>query len=269
MAAPARPARNDADYLLEDLESAQSWHFWFRNRERLVLWALRKFFPRATSVLDLGCGSGAMSEAVSASSSAVRALGCDCYLRSLVWARRHRPGLRLVSADARRLPARGGFDAILALDVIEHLDDDEEALREMRLALAPGGGLVLTVPQHAWLWSGVDDFSHHRRRYSRRELVEKVRRSGFEILRCTSFFAATLPAQLAARRRGSTRPFDPAAELRLPRTANRALHWLLQPELLLIRWGVRLPIGGSLLLVARTDGRAAIRGGSPSGPRRQ
>jgi len=70
---------------------------------------------------------------------------------------------------------------VAIFDVLQHLDDDVAMLEALRSAIVPGGGLVITVPQHQWLWSAVDEFSHHRRRYGRRGLVERIRQAGFRV----------------------------------------------------------------------------------------
>jgi SAM-dependent methyltransferase len=177
--------------------------------------------------------------------------GCDIRLEAVRYARQRLHDVRLFQADIRRLPVRGRLDAITALDVIEHLDDDEEALAEMFRTLNPGGGLLVTVPQHPWLWSAVDEFSRHRRRYSRADVLAKMHAAGFRVLRCTSFFSSTLPLVALRRFQPRRQVFDAASELRIPGVLNAAAAALLQPEWLLIRAGVSLPIGGSLMIVAQ------------------
>src|SRR4029079_5771260 len=119
----------------------------------------------------------------------------------------------------------------------------------------PGGGAIITVPQHRSLWSALDDFSHHKRRYSRNELIEKTRRAGFEVVHATSFVTLLLPVLMVARRRQrDPRDVDPVAELQLPRPVNAVWGAGSAAERMLItrRWS--LPAGGSLLVVARRPG---------------
>jgi len=125
-------------------------------------------------------------------------------------------------------------------------------LAQMRGAVRAGGGVILLVPQHPRLWSAMDDVAHHVRRYTRRELVGKVRRAGFEVERATSFVSSLLPAMIASRaaRRLSRKPYDPVAELR-PGALNGVLERILDGERRLIERGVSLPAGGSLLVVGR------------------
>jgi SAM-dependent methyltransferase len=241
----------DADYLFDDLVDAEASHFWFRARRRLVLWAIQSYFPRPGSLLDVGCGTGFMLGELRGASPDVTLAGCDVRLEAVRHARRQLQDVYLIQGDVLRLPLRRQFDVITALDVIEHLDSDQGALAEMFNALKPGGGLLVTVPQHQRLWSEVDEFSCHRRRYSRADLLAKMSIAGFEVLRCTSFFFSTLPLVALHRLRATRRAFDPAAELRISPLINRTAAALLQPEWMLIRAGVNLPIGGSLMVVAR------------------
>jgi len=238
-------------YRRTELMEAEQWHFWFRARRRLVLWSIERFFPGNASLLDVGCGTGFVLEGVRARHPEMALAGCDVADDMAALTSRRVPDALVFGAMAAALPFEEEFGMITALDVIEHIDDDRAALAGMYRALRPGGGLVLTVPQHPSLWSRVDDFSGHHRRYTRAELMDKVRTAGFEFVRNTSFFTTTLPIIAASRRRPARRAFDPLAELRIPRSVNRLLDWLMMCEEAVIRWGVSLPVGGSLLLVAR------------------
>jgi SAM-dependent methyltransferase len=153
--------------------------------------------------------------------------------------------------DARRIPYDSEFDLVGAFDVIEHIDEDEQVLAQAHRALKPGGGLLLTVPQHRFLWSASDDYAYHKRRYSRGELLAKLRHAGFTVKCCTSFVTLLLPALMVSRLRNrSSQDFDPEAEFRLSPMLNRVLAAVMSAERTLIRSGVRLAAGGSLLVAA-------------------
>ena len=150
--------------------------------------------------------------------------------------------------DARRIPFENEFDVIGAFDVLEHIDEDEAVLVQMHEALVSGGGIILTVPQHPWLYSSFDELSGHRRRYTRRDLLRKLRAAGFDPLHVTSFTSFALPLLAASRLR---RPqIDLERELSIPGLFNRALLAVASLEQAVIRSGVSLPAGGSLLAVA-------------------
>jgi SAM-dependent methyltransferase len=181
----------------------------------------------------------------------LRVVAGDSLIEGLEFASRRSPGQSFIQCDIRALPYEAEFDAVGAFDVLEHLDDDQGVLREMHRVMRPNGGLIVTVPQHRALWSAADEFSHHRRRYSRRELVRKLQAAGFRIRRVTSFMTFVLPVLFAARmgkRRVSD--FDPVAELHISRMVNSALAAICGVETALIRQGMSWPVGGSLMAIA-------------------
>jgi len=90
-------------------------------------------------------------------------VGAEQHIAGLRRARERLPEVEFVQLDARNLPYKSEFDAIGAFDVIEHIEEDIEVIRSARAALVKNGILVVTVPQHAWLWSGADEHAHHKR----------------------------------------------------------------------------------------------------------
>ena len=87
----------------------------------------------------------------------------------------------------------GWADAVLLLDVLEHLDDDVAALVTARRALRPSGLLVITVPAYRWLWSGHDVALGHRRRYTARELSRVVERAELAVVHASYFNTLLFP----------------------------------------------------------------------------
>src|SRR5207244_4418501 len=105
-----------------------------------------------------------------------------------VHARRLGPGLHYMVGDLGALPlAPAAFDVVLALDVLEHLDDDATALAEAARLLKPGATLVVTVPALPSLWGAQDVVSHHRRRYTKRTLRALFARAGLPAPELTYF----------------------------------------------------------------------------------
>ncbi len=233
------------------LASLEARNFWFRGRNALIVWAMKRYFPQTRSFLEVGCGTGYVLSGIASAFPDAALVGSELYSDALRFAAQRVPRAEFMQMDARRIPYEDEFDAIGAFDVIEHIEQDEQVLGAMVRALRPGGGLLLTVPQHPWLWSVSDDYACHVRRYTARELHAKVRAAGLRVLRSTSFVSFLLPAMLASRRRGSVgRSFDPVDELRIGAAANGALHAVLEAEVAMIRMGLSFPVGGSRLIVA-------------------
>ena len=234
------------------LATLEEGHFWFRARNELIVQVLRRYFPRARNMLEIGCGTGYVLRGVTRAQPELRVSGSEIFLEGLAFAAQRLPDADLFQMDARRIPYENEFDLIGAFDVVEHIEEDERVLREIHRALKPGGGAILTVPQHPWLWSEQDESACHVRRYKRRELTDKLRAAGFGILFSSSFVSLLLP-MLAASRRRKRKPVgsaDLGREFNPPAIINSALYHVLRLESLLIRAGVRFPVGGTRLVVA-------------------
>lgn len=237
----------------DDIEEIAEDNFWFRARNRLLVWALRTYFPSARSFLEIGCGGGVVLHEMALHFPGLSLAGGEVQARGLALARRRLPNVKLFQMDARYVPFEDEFDVVGAFDVLEHINEDEAALEQMHKAAAPGGGILLTVPQHEFLWGPIDDYSAHKRRYTHMGLVKKVERTGFKVVRATSFVSFLLPAMFVSRMKGRLfrYPTDPAAELKIPPLLNQLFLKIMSVERWCIQAGLSFPAGGSLLLVAR------------------
>jgi SAM-dependent methyltransferase len=242
-----------SSHYFAQLSEVEANHFWFRSRNGLIQWALRRHFPTAKTFLEVGCGTGFVLSGLRSRYPEIHAMGTDIFTEGLNVSKSRLPGTELFQMDARCMPFDSEFDVIGAFDTLEHIEDDKKVLQEFFRSCKPGGGIILTVPQHPSLWSAADEHAFHKRRYTRRELISKIRDSGFEPLRVTSFVFFLLPLMLASRRRRQKldSTFDNLAEFRIRPALNRTLEWILFLEKLLIETGISLPAGGSLLAVAR------------------
>jgi SAM-dependent methyltransferase len=235
------------------LDLQQERSFWFRERNALILDLLARYFPRARKVLEAGCGTGFVLSGIRATNPAMRCVGGELFLSGLRAAKRRLGSeVLLLQMDARRIPFREEFDVVAAFDVLEHIEDDRAALAEIFQAVRPGGGILLSVPQHPFLWSRADDIACHKRRYRRSELAAKAREAGFEVLFQTSFVSTLLPAFILQRLLESlNRDAISGAGLTPPAPINALLGAALAGERFLIRHGLGLPVGSSRFLVAR------------------
>jgi ubiquinone/menaquinone biosynthesis C-methylase UbiE len=226
--------------------------FWFQTRNALIIWALRRFFGSATRILEVGVGTGFVLRAVRQAFPTAELWGSDLHVEGLRYAgARLKADAALVQVDARSMPFREHFDVVCAFDVIEHISDDVRVLDEMHRVLRGRGGIVLTVPQHAFLWSPADAAAGHARRYGVRELAAKARHAGFDVVYQTSFISLLLPvmylSRLRSRRSGR---YELAGELKVHPALNRLFRLVSAVEGGAIRCGIRFPAGGSQLLIA-------------------
>jgi SAM-dependent methyltransferase len=248
------------------LAALEARSFWFRGRNELILWALKRYAGEVSSFLEIGCGTGFVLSAVGAAYPNARLSGSEVLVAGLESAARRLPAATLYQMDALRIPFRDEFDVIGAFDVIEHIADDEAVLAQIAAALRPGGSFLATVPQHPRLWSRQDEHARHVRRYRAGQLRRRVQDAGLEIVRMTSFVSLLLPFLVVSRLRMGTRPaaaaFDPLDEVATPALFNALFSPVMALERALIRRGVSFPAGGSLLLVGRKP--PATRTGDPA-----
>jgi SAM-dependent methyltransferase len=237
--------------LFRQLAELEPTSWWFRTRNDLIERTVRTHFSSAKRVLEVGCGTGYTMLALQRAVPEAELTGTELFEEGLTYARERLPDVRFEQLDAMTMDYRGAFDLICAFDVLEHIGDDEGVLRAFHRAIAPGGGVVVTVPQHPVLWSEADVYAHHERRYRRPQLVGRLRDAGFEVVRVTSFVTLLAPLMVASRLRerfGAS--FDPLGEFAIPRGLDRAFEKVARAEQRLLARGASLPFGGSLLAVA-------------------
>ena len=162
-------------------------------------------------VLDAGCGWGTTLDGVER--AGYRAVGADISRRAL--AELDRPGRELVELDLTR-PLPGGiepFDAVLALDVIEHLDDDRGTVARLGELARVGGMVVVSVPALPDLWTEFDAIQGHRRRYLPARLLEAFEGTGLDVDRVFWWGGWMVPLLRLSRGNPRSRPGDSAAEV--------------------------------------------------------
>jgi len=227
-------------------------HWWFRARRRIVADVADRYIPHNRGpVLDVGCGTGGMVPVLSRFGPVT---GLDSSPKACAAARKTHGCPVIEASFPCELGHAGSFAMITAFDMLEHVEDDAQALNAMYRALMPGGHVCVTVPAHMWLWSRHDDANQHRRRYARRELFRKMSNAGFRI-QFYSFFNTWLsPAVLLIRlaqkavtpvRQG---PSD-SSDFRMPPSpVNALLESIMASERFWLRRGA-LPCGVSIIAV--------------------
>lgn len=230
-------------------------HWWFVARRRIFLSVLDRYFQQSHTntgrILDIGCGTGTMltylsrygdAEGVDVDEDAIR----YCQARGLT---------HVSQAGADHLPFPDDtFGLVTALDVIEHIDDDQAAFREALRVLRPGGDFLLAVPAYGFLWGRQDDISLHKRRYVAREIREGLTSAGFEVVRLTYINAILFPAIAAVRllRRVLPKPATLESDFSFP--APRPLNSLLGQVFGSERFFLKrfdIPFGVSIMALAR------------------
>lgn len=241
------------ELVYHQMADVEGRHWWFAGRRAIIDDVLTRLEPTPRGrVLEVGCGCGG-NFSMLAKYGELWATDTDD--TALGYARRS----GLARVDYGRLPdsmptGLEPFDLIVLLDVLEHVDEDVEALRRLRPLLRPGGRLLATVPAYRFLWSPHDTLHEHKRRYVRQDLRRRVESAGYLVRRLTYFNTLLLPAVLVGRLLQSVFHRAPESDLQVPAApVNRTLTALFASERRLLR-AMDLPAGVSLLLVGEPRG---------------
>lgn len=238
-------------------KNAQS-SFWVSSRNRLFKNIVqRNMSPTGkTKFLEIGCGTGDFIQQIVQNEN-LEITGSEIYLKGLLYAKKNLPNVDFIQFDVTQGIVGAEFDLMVAFDVIEHIENDVAALSNINKMLTKNGVLIVSVPQHMFLWSSLDEIVKHKRRYSRRELVTKLQENGFNISYVTSFLFALFPLMLISRMLDNGQDKTQSEEVALEKrvTFPKALNWIfdlfMRVDEALILLGVSLPFGGTLVVVAR------------------
>ncbi|WGS54149.1 class I SAM-dependent methyltransferase [Paraburkholderia sp. D15] len=239
----------------ERLAEVEERNFWFRARNRLIVWAASRYMTPGAHFCEIGCGTGYVLSGLANAFPATQFSATEIYPEALTFAAGRVPRASFYQMDARHIPFVREFSVMGAFDVIEHIEEDERVLSEMHRALVPAGHVILTVPQHPFMWSQQDEQACHVRRYRAAEIRQKLQDAGFTVRLMTSFVSLLFPLMYLTRRRPRVddADYDITADLRLGRVTNGILEGVMAVESAFIRWGLRIPFGGSLLIVAQKN----------------
>lgn len=171
--------------------------WWNRALRNIVLSYLKKYSKvKHGLLLDVGFGTGFLLEKLK---SDWKTFGIDNSKFAVAMAQqRGLKNIKLASADKIPFPANF-FDAILVLDVLEHIKNELPVLEEIRRVLKPGGIVVFNNPAYQFLWSYHDETAKHFRRYTTSEFSSKLQKSGFQILKLTYINFFLFPIALVHR----------------------------------------------------------------------
>jgi SAM-dependent methyltransferase len=235
----------------EAMHALETNHWWFRGRRRVLLDFLHAGVGTAAApprILDYGCGTGGNTWAYA---SLGEVIGIEPDHGAIVLAGA-RGGARFCRAGGTQLPFRAAvFDAVVASDVLEHIEDDRGAVAEVVRVLKPGGAFIFSVPAHPWLFSEHDAALLHFRRYRRSALRQLLEGGGLKIQRLSYWNAVLFPVVFLRRLLGKLRrPAQAHSDTRqAPWIVNESLASLLTAEAAVLRQ-VSLPWGVSLVGIA-------------------
>lgn len=217
-------------------KEVEDWHWWYRVRRDILDQQLGGLgLAAGARLLDVGCGTGGAALTLARHG---RAVALDRSLESFRLSMDRPYRHRVVASASASLPfADGSFDVVCALDILEHLDDDAAAARELARVCKPAGHVIAYVPAYSILWGYNDDYSHHKRRYVKSQLSDILESAGFAIRESGYFNAVLFLPTLAARlvQRAVPRLTNGMEHGTTPSPLNRLLASLFRLELPLLR----------------------------------
>lgn len=241
----------------EDMARVQDRHWWFAARREILREQLRALrLPTDAQILEVGSGTGANLALLAQFGSVT---GLEMSAEAIASARSRgleQPGrvtLRQGRCPEDLASLQQSFDLVCLFDVLEHIDNDREALEALRASLKPGGRILISVPAYQWLWSGHDEALHHRRRYRLGELAKLCADCGLAVTTSSYFNTVLFPVAVVGRvmdrllgRRQSSGSAVPAAPV------NAGLRTVFAFERHLLG-RVPLPFGLSIFVVAHAQ----------------
>lgn len=176
--------------LIQQYPELEAKHFWWVSRREFVSGLIGTGGEARGNALDVGCGSGVLAGELAASGATVTGIDVASHPE---WSSRGSVVFR--EGDYLDLASgMGVFDTVLALDVMEHIEDESLFVARLKENVRPDGHVIVTVPAYRWLWSRHDEVNQHFRRYTKSRLRRVLTAGGFNVSRCGYiFFGLVLP----------------------------------------------------------------------------
>lgn len=236
------------------LECSSLWknYWWKQGRDFAAKFLLKKFLKpnKKNKILDAGCGLGETSKKFAVFGQVT---GIDSAPEAIKLAKKN--GLKKAKVmDLTNLSfPENSFEAVTAFDVLEHIENDQQAIRETFRVLKNKGIFLLTVPAYNWLWSEHDEALGHKRRYTKRQIEKKLKKSGFAVFKSSYIISSfLLPIALFRfwRKISKQEKVPKTSYVVLPDFLNFFLAQILKLEGILVQ-AINLPFGVSLICVVR------------------
>lgn len=234
------------------LYKAEINHWWYRGRRKFIHYLIGKYKNSSHNlkVLDVGCGTGALLGEL--------AYYCDVFgldfSDKAVSFCRERGIANVTKGLVQSIPFNDcSFDFVLAMDVIEHIKDDDKAIRELYRVLKPGGVVIIFVPAFMFLWGVTDVVSQHFRRYTKREIQKKITKENFSIVRGTYFNTLLFTPILLVRWFTKLLPiqYRPSHEVGMKNgIMNKVFDIIFNLEIKLLNF-INFPFGVSVAIIAK------------------
>lgn len=242
-----------SEKLLKTFYKVEVQHWWWRGRRNILKTFLAKYEGKENTILDAGCGTGSTIQFLSDYGVTY---GVDVSSVATNFCRKR--GLKHIKkGDVSKLPYDDNFfDIVSCMDVLEHIEHDEKAVKEIFRILKPGGEMLLTVPALPFIFSDHDRAQGHFRRYSRSDVKQLLESNGFTEKRTTHFNVLLSFPIILIRLLSRFKPFAKAADFDSKlnydiykiKIVNDMLSFIFSLEAILLQ-NMDLPFGVSILAI--------------------
>jgi 2-polyprenyl-3-methyl-5-hydroxy-6-metoxy-1,4-benzoquinol methylase len=243
---------NTQDYNLDEytveidkIANAEQNHFWFKSRRNLIRQVFNKFISKKDNVIEIGAGTGNIAKMLSAegynlSIGEIHPNGIEYALKN------NDKNLPIYQFNIMNNPFKNHFDVVGLFDVLEHIEDDRLAIKNIYNMLSDNGKIVLTVPAHMWLWCDEDEVSNHFKRYEVNNLRKLLKDEGFTVKYATNFFISIVPLLYLRTKNKSS------DEITINPIINFILSIISNIENKILKF-ISSKIGGSIIIVAEKN----------------
>ncbi|MCL4354079.1 class I SAM-dependent methyltransferase [Patescibacteria group bacterium] len=237
--------------LYDELYLLEEKHWWHLAKRDICLKLLRKYLSKKNSkILDIGCGTGKNIEALSEFGEI---WGIDISKNAISYCKkRGLKNVKLAKAEETGFK-ENSFDAIVLLDVLEHVDDTK-TIKEIFRILKPGGLVLITVPAYSWLWSKWDEVLHHKRRYTKKSLIKLFDDGKFNNMYASYAFSYLLiPAYVIRKIKSVFLKKDYPSDFKLSsKSINSTMFFVSKTEHFFSKRGL-VPFGTSIIYLGRKN----------------
>jgi len=239
---------------IKEYEQLEKYYWWFVGRRQVIEGVLKKYFlGRQLKILDWGCGPGGNFHFLEKHGQVLGVDASDEAIRAC-----REKGIQNVIKAGNLNEFKSGikFDLIANFDVLEHIQEDEKFLSDLRKFSIPGSYVLVTVPAYQFLWTGLDEVLGHKRRYTKKEICRKFRRSGYQVVMASYFFFFLAPAFILYRmiqkiKKSNTISLNQSVS-KLPEIVNWLFTKILSLEALILPH-LNLPFGTSIIVLAKRN----------------
>jgi SAM-dependent methyltransferase len=242
------------------MNEIENYHWWFIGKGILINNICKSLFHSLSKdrrMLDLGCGTGAILNILKEFG---HSYGIEISHEAVKYLKNKNIKDIIVSDANKPIPCKENkFSLITCLDVLEHVDNDIRLINEMLRVCEQDGYMVITVPAFNILWSYHDEALYHKRRYSKKQLIEMLDKSNCRIIKATYYnFSFFLPVLIFRKLRGifadKKKEIHSDCYVSVPPTVNKLFSILLCMEIWCLRF-FNFPFGVSFLLILQKTGK--------------